>query len=168
MTLNVCGLKDRCIIPDFINYLQSFHIIGLQETKLSEIDHIKIESFKIFTKNRKTKSLVSSGGTALTIHKSLLDFITPIETNSQSVFWFKLSNNFTKTVSDILCAIVYIPPENTRYSCNDPYIEIQNELISLCPDSQCCLLFGDFNSRTGKLNEYVETDNSLRTELKKG
>ena len=39
-----------------------FHIIGLQESKLSEIDLIEIESFKIFTKNMKTKSRVSSGG----------------------------------------------------------------------------------------------------------
>ena len=161
MTLNVCGLKNRCIIPDFINYLQSFDIIGLQETKLSEIDHIEIESFKIFTKNRKAKSRVSSGDIAIAVHKSLLDYITPIETDSQLVFWFKLSNNFTKTVSDILCGVVYIPPENTRYACNDPYIEIQNEFVSLCPDSQYCLLFGDFNSRTEKLNAYVETNNFL-------
>ena len=42
LSLNVCGLKSRCINPDFISYLQSFHIIGLQETKLSEIDQINL------------------------------------------------------------------------------------------------------------------------------
>ena len=33
-------------------------------------------------------------------------------------------------------------------------------------DSQYCLLIGDFNSRTGKLNEYVETDILLLTEFR--
>ena len=56
LSLNVCGLKSRCISPDFICYLQSFPIFGLQETKLSEIDQINLNSFEVLTKNRKTKS----------------------------------------------------------------------------------------------------------------
>ena len=165
LSLNVCGLKSRCINPDFISYLQSFHIIGLQETKLSEIDQINLNSFAVLTKNRKTKSRVPSGGIAIAVHESIIEHVTAIETESQLVFWFKLSCNFTKTTSDIICGVVYIPPENTRYSCNDPYTELQNELVSLCPDLNYCILFGDLNSRTGKLTEYIEIDNFLLTEL---
>ena len=165
LSLNVCGLKSRCINPDFISYLQSFHIIGQQETKLSEIDQINLNLFEVLTKNRKTKSRTPSGGIAIAVHESIIEHVTAIETESQLVFLFKLSCNFTKTTSDIICGVVYIPPENTRYSCNDPYTEIQNELVSLCPDLNYCILFGDLNSRTGKLTEYIEIDNFLLTEL---
>ena len=59
----------------------------------------------------------------------------------------------------MICGVVYIPSENTRYSCNDPYTEIRDEIVSLFPDLNYCFLFGDLNSHMGKLTEYIQIDN---------
>ena len=127
----MCGLKSKYILPDFTNYIVNFDLVGFQETKLTELDDIQFDEFKFFTKNRKLLSRVSSGGIALAVKKDLLNEITVIDTDCNLVLWFKVSKKLTKYDSDILCGIIYIPPENTRYSSNDPFNEIQIELDSL-------------------------------------
>ena len=32
-TLNVCGLASKCHIPEFLNFVESFDILGIQESK---------------------------------------------------------------------------------------------------------------------------------------
>ena len=165
LSLNVCGLKNKCITPEFTGYLQKYDIIGFQETKLSEIDSLELETFKIFTKTRESRSRVSSGGIAIAVSESISNYIIPIKTKSSLVYWFKISSKFTKLETDILCGVIYIPPENTRYSCPEPFLEIQNELESLNESTKYVLLFGDLNSRTGKLDDYVQPDQFILSEL---
>ena len=76
-----------------------------------------------------------------------------------------MSKKLTKYHNDTLCGIIYIPPENTRYSMNDPFSEIQLELDVLKCDCSNILLFGDFNARTGHQNVFIEGDNFLLQEL---
>ena len=72
-----------------------------------------------------------------------------------------MSKKLTKYHNDTLCGIIYISPENTRYSMNDPFSEIQLELDVLKCDCSNFLFFGDFNARTGHQNEFIEGDNFL-------
>ena len=95
----------------------------------------------------------------------LLAYISPNESSSQLIYWFKISKKLTKYKCDILCGVIYIPPENTRYSSPERFVEIQNELDSLRYNFGHILLLGDLNSRTGKLNEYIETNHFLLNEL---
>ena len=55
----------------------------------------------------------------------------------------------------ILCGIVYIPPYGSKYSHEDPYLEIHTEYSSYCSDIENVILFGDFNSRTACLDDFV-------------
>lgn len=59
------------------------------------------------------------------------------------------------------CAVVYIPPYRSKYSHNDPYLELQNEMDKYCQSSRNILLFGDFNSRTAALTDFVECDDFI-------
>ena len=66
MALNVCGLKMRLKSTEFEISIQKYDLICLTETKLSEIDDIVINGFKMFKKNR-PKSQRASGGVALLV-----------------------------------------------------------------------------------------------------
>lgn len=163
--MNVCGLKSKHILPDFTNFIANFDIIGFQETKLTEYDDVQLCDFKLFTKNRTSRSRVASGGIALAVKKTISNCVTVINSSSSLVLWFKVSKKLTKYDTDILCGIIYIPPENTRYSSNDPFNEIQLELDSLRSEFDNVILFGDFNARTGSHNEFVDFDDFVLHEL---
>ena len=44
---------------------------------------------------------------------------------------------------------------------DDPYLEIQEELLRFCAESKYILLFGDFNSRTGTLPDNLKFDENI-------
>ena len=94
-----------------------------------------------------------SGGIALAYRKCLAHFINPIE----SPLWFSISKQLTKT-DDLLCGIIYIPPEGSDYSVKDPYREIENELYNYTDRYTHILLFGDMNSRSKDLPDYIHID----------
>ena len=56
---------------------------------------------------------------------------------------------------------VYIPPENSIYSTNDPFTDIQVELNSLSSVFTNLCLFGDWNCRTKLLSEFISVDSEL-------
>ncbi|CAG2229155.1 unnamed protein product [Mytilus edulis] len=50
--------------------------------------------------------------------------------------------------------IVYIPPENTRYTSENAMSEIEIEFLELQKNSNCIFLLGDFNSRTANEQDF--------------
>ena len=67
LSLNVCGLKSKHILKEFVEYISKHDHIGFQETKLTSIDEIHIENNEIFTKNRVSRTRTPSGGIALAV-----------------------------------------------------------------------------------------------------
>ena len=49
----------------------------------------------------------------------------------------------------------------SKYATDDPYLEIQSELLRYCAESKHILLLGDFSSRTGTLSDYMEVDEKI-------
>ena len=119
----------------------------------------------MFFKNRATNTRVRSGGIAVAVKRTHLAYITPIETDCNLLYWFKISNKLTNFGSETLCGVIYVPPENTRYAAVDPFTDIQSELESLRSDYNQILLLGDLNTRTGKLKDYIEPYHFLLQEL---
>jgi hypothetical protein len=58
-------------------------------------------------------------------------FIHPIPTDSSYVFWFRISRELLGLDEDVVCGIVYIPPEYTVYSSVDAFSELENEYLAL-------------------------------------
>lgn len=59
------------------------------------------------------------------------------------VLWFKISYLLFNSDEDVYCGIVYIPPENSKHSSSDCYLEIEQELHDITKDSKyVCLLWG--------------------------
>jgi len=143
LSLNVCGLKSKVNCPEFTNYLNDFSIIGLQETKLNDLDHVELEQFDIFYKNRSINKHRRSGGIALLVKKNISKYVTILETKSKLVIWFVVSKQYTSLEQDILCGTVYIPPENSSYATDDPFLEIQLELNDFLKKHTHVCIFGD-------------------------
>lgn len=120
LTLNTCGLKSKIIIPEFCDFISQYDIIGLQETKSDNLDSFEIPGFIMYFKHRKNCSKRKSGGIGIAYRKCLSNYISIIETESKLVIWFKISNQLTKQ-GDILCGVVYIPPEYSPYSVENPF-----------------------------------------------
>ena len=59
---------------------------------------------------------------------------------------------------DLVCGIVYIPPLGSKYTNDDPYLEMKEEIFRYCSDRKHVLLFGDFNSHSKALPDYVKLD----------
>ena len=50
--LNVCGLPDKSIFPDFREFLEPFQLIFFNETHTDQFDTIVIPGFQVLTKHR--------------------------------------------------------------------------------------------------------------------
>ncbi|KAK6196333.1 hypothetical protein SNE40_001576 [Patella caerulea] len=166
LVLNVCGLKRKLLIPEFQEFIQEQDLLCLTETKLDDIDEIIVNDFSFIYKNRKKISGNRSGGIALGYRKSLSKFIHPITTDSQFVLWFYIDRSIIRLAQNIIIGIVYIPPENSSYTNEHAFSEIETEFQSITRNSPYVTLVGDFNSRTANLLDSYELDsNSLDEEF---
>ncbi|MEW8546419.1 MAG: endonuclease/exonuclease/phosphatase family protein, partial [Candidatus Thiodiazotropha sp.] len=163
LTLNVCGLSSKLKCPDFISFLNQYDIIGLQETKTDDTDsHIEIPGYKIFFHNRSCLSRYRSGGIALIVKECLLPYVKIDQSRkSKLILLFTVSKEIfcgDNCSSDVICGIVYIPPQGSKYAIEDPYLEIQEEIFRYCTETKNILLFGDFNSRCKNLPDHIKFD----------
>ena len=81
-------------------------------------------------------------------------------------FWFSLSKHLTQTDTDILFGIVYIPPEYSIYSNEDPFLQIQRDYFKFCDKYSYVSIFGDYNSRTKNLNDFISLDKGFSDQHK--
>jgi hypothetical protein len=57
-------------------------------------------------------------------------YISFVDTASSIVQWFLISHKLTK-LGDLLYGVIYVPPENSIYTVEDPFAELQAELDTL-------------------------------------
>ena len=157
LSLNVCGVMSRLQYPDFINFAQKYDILCFTETKTDHLDLPKLDNYVFEMKNRKHVRKRKSGGIILGFKEEIKEFIEVIDAESEYVLWFKISKLLTNTEEDVLCGIVYIPPQNSAYCQDNPFHEIELELLNFSQYQFKCLL-GDFNARVSTDREFIEVD----------
>ena len=158
LSINVCGLKSKLLCPEFVSFIEQYDIIGIQESKLDDVDNVQIQGFQVFSNNRTSVSRYRSGGITLLIKNEISPFITVHKFESKLILWLTISKNIILSNEDLHCGIVYIPPYRSKYAHDDPYLEIQKEVDKYMSKSRNILLFGDFNSRTGLKCDFVRCD----------
>ena len=152
--------KLRC--PEFCDFISQYKIIGLQESKTDDTDSIVLPGYTCTLNNRDKLSRYRSGGIALFVRDSISDFVKiETELHSKLILWFTISHNITLIGEDVHCGIVYIPPQGSKYAHEEPYNELEQEIIRYCINSKNIILMGDFNSRTGQKDDYVPIDSYL-------
>ena len=90
LSLNVCGLRSKLRVPEFLEHLNLYDVIGLQETKLGDVDCISIPDDSAATQNRLKISRYRSSGTAFNVRYTLLSHITFGKSNSKLIQWLTI------------------------------------------------------------------------------
>ena len=158
-SLNVCGLAAKCVLPEFIEFVNSFDILAIQESITDDTDDIQIPGYHVFYHNRAKLARRRSGGIALMVKSEISEYVkVDSHKNSKIVLWFTLCRTILQSDNDINFGVVYIPPVNSKYASDDPYSELQREVLRYCPNSNQIILLGDFNSRSGEKPDYVFID----------
>lgn len=109
-------------------------------------------------KNRHKLSNIRSGGIIVAIKDNIAKHINVIDTDCKFIMWLKLSKVLFNIDKDVICGVVYIPPEASKYSSNDSFMKIEQELFNFSKDSNYFCFMGDLNSRVGRLGDFVEPD----------
>ena len=94
------------------------------------------------------------------VKNSIAAHVSILNIKSKHALWFTISNKLTE-ISDSLCGVLYVPPENSAYSVNDPYSEIKEEIDSVNDRYSHYLLFGDLNSRPKEKTDFIAVNECI-------
>jgi hypothetical protein len=61
--------------------------------------------------------------------------------------WLELTDLISSVNKKVLLGYVYVPPENSKYSSEEVFNEIENEYIDFSKNIEHLLLIGDYNAR---------------------
>jgi exonuclease III len=163
-TWNINGLFHKVIGDksknlDFVRNIKSNDIIFLTETwsqtTLNIPGYKTITSIKTPKLSRHKLSRLSGGITLL--YKSKLEKYISVVKNSQNILWCKISKELFKSDNDLYLGGLYLPPEHSRYFEPELFDKLQEDIITFSGKGDV-IIIGDFNARTGKLNDFIETD----------
>lgn len=125
LLLNVCGVKNKFNYDEFVNLINKYDIVGLIEMKIDDIDKIEIFGFVIFMKNRKKLMKICFGGIMLVVKDDFVKYVKIINIDCKYVFWFKLSKVLLNIKDDLLCGVIYILLEGSKYFFLDCFFDIE-------------------------------------------
>ena len=159
-SLNVCGLKRRATYPEFIELVQKFDVLCVNESKLDKYDHIKAPGYTFINVPRKQKFKRKSGGLGAFIKDDIFQYFKIIESKSDYLFWLKFTGS--EIVHDpVIIGIVYVPPLHSRFYSNDMFEVFDNEISEMSSKFEYLYLCGDFNAHTGELVDYTTNDDFI-------
>ena len=84
-------MRNKLRYPEFVELINSYDLIGVQETKLDDADCLEIPGYTIVCHNRQTISRYRSGGTALIAKNSILPYLKLEKSNSKLIQWFSIT-----------------------------------------------------------------------------
>ncbi|KAK7499247.1 hypothetical protein BaRGS_00009507 [Batillaria attramentaria] len=159
------------MFPEFLELVKAYDIVCLSETKLCDVDEIYLPGYVGFFRNR-GKYRRRSGG--IFVKEHIADYISVFENRSmissvnekmkyysftdvslpENILSMKLEGLVFKEA--VTVGAVYIPPEGSTYANTDFFVQLQDCIVALGLNNLC--LLGDFNARTGTLNDIIEGD----------
>ena len=113
------GRSRKISDPDFINALQEFDIIFMQETWISEntSTNLNIQDYKshhLFgNKSFNTRKGRYSGGLSIYYKNDLQDKITIVEQNQNGILWIRISKDLFPFNEDVYVCSVYVLPQSS-------------------------------------------------------
>ena len=150
------------MLPDFNDIIKQYDLLFFCETKLDEYDVLDLpEGYSYFLKNRQ-KFERKSGGIAIIFRKELEKYIHFLQNECEYVQWMCLSKEISCVKNEsLLVGCIYIPPEQSRYSSDEAFNELEDELITFSKNYKHVSLVGDFNSKTSTLDDFIVPDEDL-------
>ena len=87
-----------------------------------------------------------------------LDYVSHIKSASPNIIWCHLKRQLFTINSDIYLAAVYLPPLQSQRKAGEDVPSILEQEIHKYSIQGKIILLGDFNARTGTLNDFTEND----------
>ncbi|ESO90487.1 hypothetical protein LOTGIDRAFT_164069 [Lottia gigantea] len=138
-------LERRCT-----RYIADYDLVCLSETKTNSLDLIEIDGFRAILKSRKSCKR-RAGGVALLVKEDVFDYLKLYKTDDDFSLWFSLENS--PFGQELLFCIAYIPPCNSSYSSSQMFDSLEENYICTSQTKFC--LMGDFNARSGEINDFL-------------
>ena len=84
-----------------------------------------------------------------------------IDCDSEYILWLAIDKHFTHNDEDVLIGAIYLPVENSRFLNEDYFTDSENEIELKSSLYKYVFLVGATNGRTGRLKDFIQTDNYL-------
>ena len=138
--LNVGSLttatKEGEASKNFCSLVNKYDIFCCSETKLvSEgfTDIITVKGYQLINQARKRLTVRASGGIGCFVKRSLSNFVSVVNTESEYVMWLKISKTLFHTKEDVMIGNIYIVPETSKYFFSMAELDIlKKEISSTC------------------------------------
>ena len=131
--------------------VKGFDVVGLTETLNNNFDKSLFDDFEVFTGDSNDK-LCGTHGLAFLIRKGIKHHFSD-HGIGMSVKIIAGNEQFT-------IGLFYLPCENSKYWDASLFDKLQNNVISLKLSSAKTIMMGDFNARTGEMNDFVDFDDN--------
>ena len=156
--LNVCGINSKINNGFILDYVNNFDVLCLSECKTSQDDllsnFITHNAKKVATKHR----YPGVHGLQVYIRTELSPrcmLINDDELESKFIMWIKINNTF-------ILGNAYLPHEASKHYHSDLFDELAIDICNLKSKFELpIMIVGDFNSRTGELDDFLLNDNFL-------
>lgn len=175
LSWNLKGVKEKIhgdIVhklneQDIQQYMNKYDIVFIEETHLDKEnkDNIYITGFgrgQHFIRPKRKKATSASGGISLFIKEHLQQKITILPRSNCDIVWLQIKNKNTRG-ADLFIGCAYIPPETSSFGrefTSKVWDKLEEDLEELSSKGYVTLC-GDFNSRTGDLQDYIPSDNDV-------
>ena len=161
----MCGLRTKSRLGILDKFVSDYDVIGLCETKCNSSDICVIPNFHPLVMSSKLPKhkFGAAHGICVYIRDGINARFDVIEnTNSEFVFWLKASS----ISESFIIGMVYLPCESSLYHHSDIFCHISEDLANFRSDHNDIpiMLFGDFNSRTGILSDFIEPHDLVTVE----
>ena len=163
--LNVCGLNSKLDNGVFKDYLQMFDIFCVTESRTRVGD--PVNNYKVFNMENKPKKKCQNkpkkkcqypGIHGIQVYiidrlASLCSIINDINFACHAALWINVANNF-------ILGTVYIPGDRSPHYWPEFFEDFEDDICNIKTQYDLPLMIiGDFNSRTGTVNEIMLLDN---------
>ena len=169
LTINVCGLKSKLLLEDFMNFIMNYDVVCMCETRCDDADTKNIKNvlekagFNFVYKNRSALSRYKSGGLLIAVKNTLNIRWTEMKSGDETLLSICVYGRDVGLEKNLLITCVYIPPSHSRYGKREHFDELDEFFLS---HSDCFhVVSGDFNAHTGTLSDVAQVDEDLRNEL---
>ena len=163
---NINGINDRILGDkfnnlDFLSCINKFDFLVLTETWTHQTVHTP--GFKCFTSTPMdysfktvTKNGRSSDGVMIFVKNSIASYIS-VQKSSKNFIWCQIDKRLSGSENHIYFCGAYIHSINSKYFSPEIFEELENDIAEF-QSRGAALLSGDFNSRTGKHEDYIPDD----------
>ena len=166
--LNVNGLLGKLRLGILDIFIEDIDILCICETKLYSYDNDYVQSLlpnhkALLMPEKRDGRRGGTHGLAIFVNERLQGNVTPNEDPElcEHVMWVRVV--LDAYVSFVLGS-VYIPHEGSIHFDDEWHSNISADLIALGKLSLPFMLVGDFNSRTGTLDDFMEYDENIARE----